>query len=332
MWSSLVQDNIHETNSSTLHRMVSSSSRPSSSNSSLLISETPRRTMEEVWKYITVTALNRERAITPLEHHGYGRHHHHANSSPSFRDMMLQDFLAGPSSRPLTISPPAVEELPLPLPPTPPALPQTAFSLNSGMELQYLGPDPKTHSDSTSSSHNASIISSAFSSVMAGPPSPTGLFSFCSKKQRLRENPTVGVDRRFQRLIKNRESAARSRARKQAWHLSFSPFQLKCLIFLYETLSTWLQAYTNELELEVSHLKEENAKLKKQYEEPVIDTVNGKRRSKLVLGCAWGWSGLPSVLVVEGVYCGQSLPTLRRDATWPPVHLVGSGAAATTGS
>ncbi|URD87840.1 bZIP transcription factor [Musa troglodytarum] len=268
MWPSLEQDNVHETNSSTDHRMVSSSSRASSSNSPLLISQTPRRTMEKVWKDITVTTLNRERPITPLEHHGYGRHHHHANSLPSFRDMMLQDFLAGPLSRPPTISPSAVEELPLPQPPppTPPALPQTALSLNSGMELQHLRPDPKTHSDSTSSSHNASIISS----VMAGPPSPTGLFTFRSRKQRLRENPTVGVDRRLQRLIKNRESAARSRARKQTCHLSFSPFQQKCLIFLYETLSTCLQAYTNELELEVSHLKEENAKLKKQYVEATL--------------------------------------------------------------
>ncbi|KAM3709843.1 hypothetical protein ACB098_02G206500 [Castanea mollissima] len=42
-------------------------------------------------------------------------------------------------------------------------------------------------------------------------------------------------------MIKNRESAARSRARKQA--------------------------YTNELELEVAHLMEENARLKKQQEQ-----------------------------------------------------------------
>ncbi|XP_042023607.1 protein FD-like [Salvia splendens] len=47
-------------------------------------------------------------------------------------------------------------------------------------------------------------------------------------------------DRRHKRMIKNRESAARSRARKQA--------------------------YTNELELEVAHLLEENAKLRKQQE------------------------------------------------------------------
>ncbi|PIA53092.1 hypothetical protein AQUCO_00900009v1 [Aquilegia coerulea] len=46
------------------------------------------------------------------------------------------------------------------------------------------------------------------------------------------------VERRQKRMIKNRESAARSRARKQA--------------------------YTNELENKVSRLEEENAKLKKQ--------------------------------------------------------------------
>ncbi|XP_073006501.1 bZIP transcription factor 23-like [Typha latifolia] len=46
---------------------------------------------------------------------------------------------------------------------------------------------------------------------------------------------------RNKRMIKNRESAARSRARKQA--------------------------YTNELELEATQLLEENSKLKKEYEE-----------------------------------------------------------------
>ncbi|KAH9317205.1 hypothetical protein KI387_018974, partial [Taxus chinensis] len=49
------------------------------------------------------------------------------------------------------------------------------------------------------------------------------------------------VERRQRRMIKNRESAARSRARKQA--------------------------YTVELEAEVTHLKEENMKLKKRQEE-----------------------------------------------------------------
>lgn len=48
-------------------------------------------------------------------------------------------------------------------------------------------------------------------------------------------------DRRHKRMIKNRESAARSRARKQA--------------------------YTNELELAISHLQKENARLKRQEEQ-----------------------------------------------------------------
>ncbi|CAL9053161.1 unnamed protein product [Musa banksii] len=269
MWSLEQPDNSHKNKSSTNgnsnggnNRVLSSSSSSSrsspSSNASILIPQTPRRrTMEEVWKDITLNTFHQERPITPLDHHIY-HHHHHANSSPSFKGMILQDFLTGPSNRPLPVSQTVVEQLPLPLPPHPsPALPETALSLNSGLEFQYLGPDAtNSHSNSSSSGHNASFISSAFSSVAVGPPSPTGLFSMCSKK-RLQENPAIGVDRHHKRMIKNRESAARSRARKQAWNLMHP---------LDET-TFWLQAYTNELELEVSHLKEENSKLKKQYEE-----------------------------------------------------------------
>ncbi|XP_039837781.1 ABSCISIC ACID-INSENSITIVE 5-like protein 2 isoform X3 [Panicum virgatum] len=51
------------------------------------------------------------------------------------------------------------------------------------------------------------------------------------------------IERRQKRMIKNRESAARSRARKQA--------------------------YTNELENKVSHLEEENERLKKQKREVI---------------------------------------------------------------
>ncbi|RWV88045.1 hypothetical protein GW17_00049904, partial [Ensete ventricosum] len=163
--------------------------------------------MEEVWKDITLNTFHQERPITPLDYHIY-HHHHHANSSPSFKGMILQDFLAGPLNRPLPVSQ---------TPPYPsPALPETALSLNSGLEFQYLGADAtNSHSNSSSSGHNASFISSAFSSVAVGPPSPTDLFSLCSKK-RLQENTAIGVDRHHKRMIKNRESAARSRARKQA--------------------------------------------------------------------------------------------------------------------
>ncbi|KAL0309540.1 UNVERIFIED_CONTAM: protein ABSCISIC ACID-INSENSITIVE 5 [Sesamum radiatum] len=63
------------------------------------------------------------------------------------------------------------------------------------------------------------------------------------------------VERRQRRMIKNRESAARSRARKQA--------------------------YTVELEAELNQLKEENAHLKQALEDR-------KRKSILmVLGCMW---------------------------------------------
>lgn len=57
------------------------------------------------------------------------------------------------------------------------------------------------------------------------------------------EDKSTG-DRRNQRMIKNRESAARSRARKQA--------------------------YMNELEMEVAQLVQENARLKKQQQQLCI--------------------------------------------------------------
>ncbi|XP_048234656.1 ABSCISIC ACID-INSENSITIVE 5-like protein 1 isoform X1 [Ricinus communis] len=62
-----------------------------------------------------------------------------------------------------------------------------------------------------------------------------------NKKRIIDGPPEVVVERRQRRMIKNRESAARSRARKQA--------------------------YTVELELELNQLKEENAKLKLLVEE-----------------------------------------------------------------
>ncbi|XVF46907.1 hypothetical protein PTKIN_Ptkin03bG0065900 [Pterospermum kingtungense] len=61
-----------------------------------------------------------------------------------------------------------------------------------------------------------------------------------NKKRIIDGPPELVVERRQRRMIKNRESAARSRARKQA--------------------------YTVELELELNQLKEENAKLKQLLE------------------------------------------------------------------
>nr|XP_010920204.3 protein FD [Elaeis guineensis] len=213
--------------------------------------------MEEVWKDINLTSLHHERRFAPLpEPHHHHHHHHH-------RAMILQDFLSGPC---FTVSRAnaAVEDIPLP--PPPPLLPPTALSLSSGRELQYLGGGGgggggsalmNGHSRSSSNSNGSRVhgqannndnnarsgpfMSPSFSDAVIGPSSPAGFFSFCSKKRVMPEGPGIGGDRRYKRMIKNRESAARSRARKQA--------------------------YTNELELEVAHLLEENAKLKKQLEE-----------------------------------------------------------------
>jgi ABA responsive element binding factor len=78
-------------------------------------------------------------------------------------------------------------------------------------------------------------------------------------------------------MIKNRESAARSRARKQA--------------------------YTVELEAEVSQLKEENMRLRKQQEE------EAERRKKQIMDI------LKSATKVVGVEKTSSLRRTRT-ATW----------------
>ncbi|KAL2641036.1 hypothetical protein AAZV13_06G268500 [Glycine max] len=78
------------------------------------------------------------------------------------------------------------------------------------------------------------------------------------------------VERRQKRMIKNRESAARSRARKQVsvifllnamlWFFSFKCFPLVNILNLNDNY----KAYTTELEHKVSRLEEENEKLRRQ--------------------------------------------------------------------
>ncbi|KAF8083474.1 hypothetical protein N665_0771s0013 [Sinapis alba] len=79
----------------------------------------------------------------------------------------------------------------------------------------------------------------------------TGLDSFRIQKRIIDGPPEILMERRQRRMIKNRESAARSRARRQA--------------------------YTVELELELNQLTEENLKLKKIVEE------NDKKRRQEVM-------------------------------------------------
>ncbi|GMJ02735.1 hypothetical protein like AT4G35900 [Hibiscus trionum] len=72
------------------------------------------------------------------------------------------------------------------------------------------------------------------------PPASAILLNLNSGSVKGQENNENPEDQRHKRKMKNRESATRSRARKQA--------------------------YTNELELKVAHLLEENAKLRRQQE------------------------------------------------------------------
>lgn len=81
------------------------------------------------------------------------------------------------------------------------------LSPSVSLEIRLIQPD---------STSVAASISPAFSDANR-PPSPIGLFSSCSKKLTLLAEPPsdAGVERRHKRMLKNRESASRSRARKQ---------------------------------------------------------------------------------------------------------------------
>ncbi|KAK9740043.1 hypothetical protein RND81_03G007100 [Saponaria officinalis] len=86
-----------------------------------------------------------------------------------------------------------------------------------------------------------SFMASLDSSFEASSPPPMSFFGCFSRNKRVSQDQTETDDsrgdRRHKRMMKNRESAARSRARRQA--------------------------YTSELEREIVELKEENANLRK---------------------------------------------------------------------
>ncbi|XP_078166814.1 basic-leucine zipper (bZIP) transcription factor family protein isoform X2 [Carex rostrata] len=279
MWCSEQDSNTTNPNpvNHTFGSSSSSSSRSSpSSKSSMIFPQTPRRSMEDVWKDISL--------MTPLQnqyhqnnhyenqHHNQHQNHIHLSdkSNPSYKGMILQDFLAGPLNRPVSISPP-VDNQASPridhatwLPPIPtPNLPPTSLSLKSGLEFGYLGNSQSSNSSSGDSratgraSGTSSIFSPGLSDMIMNPASPRNIHSFYPKK-RITEVPAIGNDRRQRRMIKNRESAARSRARKQA--------------------------VTNVLEQQVQELSQQNEELKQQCKELAIEgkkqcTKHGLRRS-----------------------------------------------------
>ncbi|KAK9271177.1 hypothetical protein L1049_026766 [Liquidambar formosana] len=200
---------------------------------------TPRKSMEEVWQDISLTSLH--------DHH---RHNTTVGATPttttaprpSFRGMILQDFLARPfnkdsPTRGASTEPSSAEDANFF------SSPATVLSLNSGPDFNChessttgpIRPFPQLNSHDTATTPPfLSSINSPFDALAAASVFP----SFC--KKRGAEKDENNRDRRYKRMMKNRESAARSRARKQA--------------------------YTNELELEVARLQEENDRLREQQE------------------------------------------------------------------
>jgi len=148
--------------------------------------------MEEVWKDINLATLNEQVTIPTTTHSNLG-------------GVILQDFLA----RPFTIDPPntilSSQTSSIYGPPSSPAPPLlTALSLSSHPHLHF---DPLTHKPS----HPPPSTLSCFATP---PPSSLGSKRFAEPDCNL-------GDKRNKRMIKNRESAARSRARKQENLLSF---------------------------------------------------------------------------------------------------------------
>nr|BAC65866.1 bZIP transcription factor [Arabidopsis thaliana]BAC65871.1 bZIP transcription factor [Arabidopsis thaliana] len=235
---------------------ISSSSPSSSSSSSSTSSSSPlpsqdsqaqKRslvTMEEVWNDINLASIHHLNRHSPHPQHNHeprfrGQNHHNQNPNSIF-----QDFLNGslnqepaPTSQTTGSAPNGDSTTVTVLCSSPFPPPATVLSLNSGAGFDFLdNQDPLVTSNSNLHTHhhlsNAHAFNTSFEALV-----PSSSFG----KKRGQDSNEGSGNRRHKRMIKNRESAARSRARKQA--------------------------YTNELELEVAHLQAENARLKRQQDQ-----------------------------------------------------------------
>ncbi|XP_047318554.1 protein FD [Impatiens glandulifera] len=181
-------------------------------------SSSKSKTMEEVWKDINLSSLQDDSSHPQIIPSRSSRDHSHNNTNPfTFQDFLGRPFPADPSAPVNT----AVTSSP----------PPTILSLNSVPDqFHLLGNINGFDQHQTTNNLSYDTLPCSTSLPLMG-------------KKRFPEPPPESNpgDRRHKRMIKNRESAARSRARKQA--------------------------YTNELELEVAHLTQENARLKRQQEE-----------------------------------------------------------------
>ncbi|KAF5753063.1 hypothetical protein HS088_TW01G00981 [Tripterygium wilfordii] len=156
------------------------------------------KTMEEVWKDITLlqdqSIMTPRPAVTHNHHHHH--HHHHLHNNPNYT---LQDFLARPFNR----DPPTTVVHGSPHHESP------VLSLNSGPGFDFL--EPNDHLGSS----NGSAFTNPFEALGYSNGVP------CFGNKRVQESDNISGDRRRKRMIKNRESAARSRARKQECECPF---------------------------------------------------------------------------------------------------------------
>ncbi|XP_048439897.1 bZIP transcription factor 27-like isoform X1 [Pyrus x bretschneideri] len=194
------------------------------------------KSMEDVWKDISLASLSRNASdnTTTSTHHP---------TAAAFRGIMFQDFLASTSTTSSNIDPP------------PPAAATTVLRLNCGTRSdlqQHLlettsttitGP-PLLKPNSITGPTSTSVTTTTRPNSLNN---PSSVFPSCCKKRALDDHDQNREDHhnstnggRHKRMMKNRESAARSRARKQA--------------------------YINELELEIARLREENARLKRRLQ------------------------------------------------------------------
>nr|GMC94881.1 protein FD-like [Ipomoea batatas]GMC96910.1 protein FD-like [Ipomoea batatas] len=181
--------------------------------------------MEDVWKDINLSSL----------------YDHRFNHDPNLQGMGLHDFLGRPFAKD---TPPR----PAPSPATPPP-PQatTRLNLNSVPEFHFCG---TVQNSGLQPPRGPVSPKASFEGLASSPAGSNG-----SGRKRAHNSGNSSGDHRHKRMIKNRESAARSRARKQA--------------------------YTNELELEVAHLMKENAKLIRQYQQLRIEAAAAPKNRKL---------------------------------------------------
>ncbi|XP_021728236.1 protein FD-like [Chenopodium quinoa] len=211
----------------------SSSSSPSShlktnnqnSESTTKITQT-QKTMEEIWKDITTNSIPN----TPISHIHSIHHNSTTNTTSHYKGFILQDFLNG-GNGPTNLRNSSVNS-----PPLPPRTTTTEFQfLDNEFQLQGNPSVPSMIAGVASFGNLASSSVLTFATAVNG--SCGG--GFDNKKVTGNvEDGSVDRIRRHKRMIKNRESAARSRARKQA--------------------------YITELELEIDNFKRENAALRKQ--------------------------------------------------------------------